>query len=227
MKKKYEFTGETKNLECGTTLKRIKRLSDGLVGGWIESERNLRHYGSCFVRDEAKVYGDAQVSENAEVSGRACVYDGAWVYDNASVSGDAEVYGNAFVYDHAEVYGHTKVSGDAEVSGYAKVYDKAEVSHNAEVSGNAQIFGNAKVKGLIQSCIIYKNNITMTDNHIAIGCENHTFKYWKDNIEKMGVKNDYSKKEIKAIRYILTGLSYMKSENTRKKYKEWLNEKKI
>ena len=38
--KKYEFTGETKEV-FGRTLHRIKRLSDGLVGGWIESEDNL------------------------------------------------------------------------------------------------------------------------------------------------------------------------------------------
>jgi hypothetical protein len=40
MKKKYEFTGETINLN-GLILKRIRRISDKLIGGWIQSEDNL------------------------------------------------------------------------------------------------------------------------------------------------------------------------------------------
>ena len=39
MEKKYEFTGETKTLGNGTILQRIRRLSDGVFGGWIEKER--------------------------------------------------------------------------------------------------------------------------------------------------------------------------------------------
>ena len=77
--KKYEFTGETLEHE-GRTLKRIRRLSDGKLGGWIESEDNLSHYGDSWVYDNAKVYGCAE----------GCGY--------AKVFGDAEVYGNAQVY---------------------------------------------------------------------------------------------------------------------------------
>ena len=40
--RKYEFTGETMVLE-GRTLNRIRRIEDGLIGGWIESEKNLSH----------------------------------------------------------------------------------------------------------------------------------------------------------------------------------------
>lgn len=32
---KYEFTGETKNFN-GVTVIRIRRISDGQIGGWIE-----------------------------------------------------------------------------------------------------------------------------------------------------------------------------------------------
>lgn len=37
--KKYTFTGETVRRD-GRILHRIQRISDGLVGGWIESEKN-------------------------------------------------------------------------------------------------------------------------------------------------------------------------------------------
>ena len=81
---KYEFTGKTK-VENGVTLRQIKRLSDELIGGWIEKEENLSQDGDCFV------FGDALVSGNA------------WVSDYAKVTDNARVYGNARVYDNAWV----------------------------------------------------------------------------------------------------------------------------
>jgi len=71
---KYEFTGKTQNYD-GAILRQIRRISDGEVGGWIESEHNLSHQSDCWV------FG------NANVSGNACVYGDAWVYGDARVSG--------------------------------------------------------------------------------------------------------------------------------------------
>ena len=62
--KKYEFIGETKEV-FGRTLHRIKRLSDGLVGGWIESEDNLSHEGECIGYEEASVCAEAIVGDEA------------------------------------------------------------------------------------------------------------------------------------------------------------------
>lgn len=63
--KKYEFTGQTIN-HLGRELKQIKRIRDGFVGGYIESERNLSHNGDCFVFGNAKVFGDAKVFKYEE-----------------------------------------------------------------------------------------------------------------------------------------------------------------
>ena len=94
--KKFEFTGETKTLLDGTVLHRIKALvriesnagnvEVGDIGGWIEKEENLSHYG------DTEVYGNAWVSGNAEVYGNARVYGNAWVSGNAEVYGDADVF---------------------------------------------------------------------------------------------------------------------------------------
>ena len=109
--KKYEFTGETKKFS-GRTLKRIKRISDGVIGGWIESEENLSHEGWCFIYDEAIVYGEAEVYGEARVCGEAEVYDEARVY------GEAIVYGKAIVYGEAEVCGKARVCGKAKVGSF-------------------------------------------------------------------------------------------------------------
>ena len=92
--KKYEFTGETKQVGFfgNITLKRIRATMEfgiikiGDLGGWIEKEENLSHKG------DAWVYGNAEVWGNAKVYGNAEVYGDAWVYGNAEVYGDAKVF---------------------------------------------------------------------------------------------------------------------------------------
>lgn len=133
--KKYEVIeddnirmySEDENLTYDFTLSRIRALTDipmhnvkkGDLGGYIESESNLSHEGSAWVANEAKVYGEAQVFENALVK------------DNAEIFGGSKVYGNAKVNNTAEVSNGAKVFGNAEISGDAKVIFGAEVYGNA------------------------------------------------------------------------------------------------
>ena len=130
--KKYELTEETLTVS-EKTLYRIRAVRDfgfvktGEFGGYIEKEENLSHFGNAWISGDAKVYGDARVSDNAWVYGNAKVYGDARVFGNAWISGDAKVYGDARVSDNAWVYGNAKVYGDARVSGNAWVYGNAEV----------------------------------------------------------------------------------------------------
>ena len=88
----------------------------------------------------------------------------AWVYGNARVWGDAQVYGNAQVWGDAQVYGNARVWGNAQVYGDAQVWGDAQVCGNAQVYGDAQaIISPINVIGL-------PHIITITDAHIAIGC---------------------------------------------------------
>lgn len=88
--KKYEFTGEVKNIG-GKTLHRIRAVRDipeyeiksGDMGGWLETEKNLSHDGSAWVTDSAVVMdaacvtGDACVMDSARVTGLSLVTDSA------------------------------------------------------------------------------------------------------------------------------------------------------
>lgn len=74
--KKYEFTGETKEIRLlfrTATLHRIRAtvafgiVEVGDLGGWIEKEENLSHEGKAWVCGNAKVCGNAEVWGNAEV----------------------------------------------------------------------------------------------------------------------------------------------------------------
>ena len=121
--RKYEFTEEIKILCDGTALHRIRALIDidlgwrvvkaGELGGWLENETNLSHFGKCWVYGDAKVYGNARICGNAIVWGDAEVY------------GDSKVYGGAMVCGDAEVYGDTKIGGDAIVRGINHIADDA------------------------------------------------------------------------------------------------------
>ena len=60
--RKYEFTGKTLNYDCAI-LRQIRRISDGEIGGWVESQHNLSHEGDCWVAGNARVYDDAHVRD--------------------------------------------------------------------------------------------------------------------------------------------------------------------
>jgi carbonic anhydrase/acetyltransferase-like protein (isoleucine patch superfamily) len=156
--KKYDFTGKVKTIH-NREVKQIIRLSDELIGGWIESEDNLSQLGTCFVYDEAMVWGNGEVSENARILGKAQVYGRASAYGAVQISGDAEIYGEAKVFGSAEVldlaniygsssvYGASIVSGNALVSGDAVVFGKATITDHAVINGKAQVFGRAVISG--------------------------------------------------------------------------------
>jgi hypothetical protein len=130
MVKKYEFTGETKAVN-GRILRRIRRLSDGEIGGWIEHEQNLSHEGVCWVADDASVCADARVYEDA------LVCDCAVVYDNASV------YGLAVVCEHAAVYGSSRVFGSARIKGRTRARGRSRIGGSAIVTGDACVYRDA------------------------------------------------------------------------------------
>ena len=116
MEKKYKLR-EDLTKECyGKTLYRIEALRNfgdvekGVIGGYIEKEENLSHYGN------AKVYGDAQVY------GKAVVYGKAWICGDAQVCGKAQVWDNAQVYGDAVIWDNAQVCGDAVITKTSDYY---------------------------------------------------------------------------------------------------------
>lgn len=156
---KYKLIESTAIEYEGHKLYRIEALRDfrnvkkGDRGGYVETQDNLSHEGNCWIYDDAKVYGQAKVFEdaliwdNAEVFNHAEVYGKAQIRDNAEVSGYSKVYDKAEVTDHANVFGLAKVFGNATLSNQAEVYVEAQVYGKAQVYGNAQVCGFAKVYG--------------------------------------------------------------------------------
>lgn len=154
MNKKYEFTGETKEV-LGRTVHRIVAvrnirrsgcfITKGSLGGWVESEWNLSQDGINWVMDEAvvldraRVLDNAYVCENAMVVDYAVVCEDALVGGNATVKDDAKVRGNAGVYERARIYEGATVSGLVRVRGKANIHGTTYLRGNEYISGGADI----------------------------------------------------------------------------------------
>lgn len=155
MNKKYELLKDDTIEVEGHTLHRIRLLKDlghvkaGTLGGYIEKEDNLSHSGECWVANEAKVYGDASVKENAIVRDYVHVYGESQVMHNAIVEGHARVFGNGTVFDNATVKDNGSVFDRGSVHGFAIVQDNATISENARVCSKAIVKDYAKVCGHI------------------------------------------------------------------------------
>ena len=153
---KYELTDTIRIVE-GVKLHQIRALRDfgnvkaGDLGGFIEKESNLSHFGDSWISGNAVVYGDAKVADNAIISGNAQVSGHAHVYDRTSIFGNSQIYGNATIAGYAQISGAAKVfdkarvSGDVQVTDNAQIFGSALVSDRAYVSGNAQVYGYARV----------------------------------------------------------------------------------
>lgn len=154
MEKKYELTGETKVLESGKVLHRIRALRDfssvsaGELGGFISDEHNLSHDGNCWIYKHAIACDDAAVRDNAKLYNHVIVSDHATVCNNTRVYGKVRVCEHALVCDYARVsnnvllHGYAVVTGDAIVNDNAIIHGYAVISNDTIVSGNADISGD-------------------------------------------------------------------------------------
>lgn len=81
----------------GVILYRIEALKDfsnvktGDLGGYIQTEHNLSHEGTCWISGYAKVFGNATVSGNAFVFGNAMIHGWVHVGGESYIGKDAEI----------------------------------------------------------------------------------------------------------------------------------------
>jgi UDP-3-O-[3-hydroxymyristoyl] glucosamine N-acyltransferase len=147
--KKYELTSETKDF-CGQTVFRIKALKSfgnvkkGDIGGFVEKESNLSHYGDAWIYDNAIACGNARLKDNAVLRYYAIARG------NAILRDDARVGVFAVVDDYVIVGGNVLIEGNAEVCDYAKAGGFVNIRGNAVVGGNIVVGGSAVIEGNIK-----------------------------------------------------------------------------
>lgn len=161
--KKYEFTDETWIID-GAVLRRIRAVRDipevgvrvGILGGFLQAERNLSQDGPAWVHGDACVMGSALVEGRAFVSGQATVKGGA------AVGGSAVVVGPGVV-----VTGSAYVGGSARIREYAQIYGAVSVVGTAAIGGRAKVHGAGSIKG--NECIGFNADVGSTRDWLHIG----------------------------------------------------------
>ncbi len=125
---------------------RIFDDNDGDSGTYARISGNAKVYDSAQIfggtlLENALVFGKARIL-GGKIYGNARVFCDAQVSDQAEVYGKAEVYGEAHVYGHAHIYGdRTRLENTAEVFGYARVHADGDTGPNLYIEDRAKVFG--------------------------------------------------------------------------------------
>lgn len=132
------------------------RVKAGDLGGFVQSEHNLSQHGSAWIGGNARVWGKAQVVDEAFVYENAKIFGDVLVYENARIFGNAVVCGVVLIHGGAAIYGNTMICGDANVGG-----------------GDVQLDGDALVRSSSELITVTMSpfNISITPQTIQIGCE--------------------------------------------------------
>lgn len=135
MDKKYKLIkSDIKGLYRVKALRNFGDVKKGDIGGYVQSEDNLSHEGYCWVYYNAKIYNEARIYGNAQISDYAVIQD------------NARIYGDSQIWDYAVIDGNARIYGDSEVWDYAIIRDNALIYGDSAISGNAFIDGDAEIK---------------------------------------------------------------------------------
>lgn len=143
--RKYRLLKNSSIVVDGVRVYRIMRVSDGSLGGYLESDYNLSQHGNCWVGIGSCVMGNARVVCDAVVE------DGAMVSGSAIVGKQTRLRGNTTVSDNAivalnttyEVIGtennEVLIGGKAIVCGHLNLERPLRICDNAFVCGTTHL----------------------------------------------------------------------------------------
>ena len=140
--KKYRLLENETIVRDGRTLYRIQALRDvrfrvekDTVGGYVESEANLSHEGTCWLFENACAYEDARVEGEARMHG------------HATLRGKAKLSGDATLWDHAIVQGEAKVGGGSQLNNQVVVGGSAILKGNVLLYDDVHVGDEAYLEG--------------------------------------------------------------------------------
>lgn len=212
--KKYELVaGDTIKID-GTKLYRIRALYDfsdvkkGEWGGYVQSEDNLSHEGYCWVYDDAKVYNNAIIHDDARIFDYACVHDNAMIYNNVMINDHATVsyYSSVFddiiiqnksiVTDGAVLHGDVMVTGNAEIR-YITMARYGRFGKYAYIRTNRDYVVIGPIGSRDDYTTFYRTKVN--DIYVCCGCFNNSLEKFEKTVKETHGDNEYAKEYMKAI----------------------------
>lgn len=148
VQKKYKITNVSSAL-ASATLYRIVALRDipekmvkkGDIGGYVESEANLSHEGSCWISKGSRVFGNARVEEDA------------WVRKGCSVKDEAILSGHANILD-------TIIIGQVRLSGLSEII-RSQILGSSVIEEHAVIY-----KSYLKNVSCFSDNIAIENSEL-------------------------------------------------------------
>lgn len=188
MMNKYILSNKTKYVN-GVLLLRIRAFRDipsigvkfGDLGGFVETTNNLSQFGTCWIHNDACVYGNAIVKDNSQVK------------DYSKVFGNVEISDNAILKDSCVVYSNSKVSGNAIVG------TNARVKYNV----NSGYCLNVVLQNYLVSYCGMNDSL---EHMISVGCKVRSIAQWNDTKirEDLIIKNNFPRENIEMFEHILS-----------------------
>lgn len=142
--KEFGWWGDDRILYRVEALVDIPRhgVKAGDIGGYVESEKSLSHYGDAWVGGNARVFKDARVKDNALVTDDAELKQKAKALENVVIGGTSELSQWSIAAGNAQIAGASKMSWHSRADGDARL-DSASLLMKTHVTGDTVMSGEA------------------------------------------------------------------------------------
>ena len=142
----------------------------GERGGFVESESNLSHEGSCWLFDKSRAIEQSMVRENAILRDNATVSGNAIIQGNATMIDFSSLRQRATLMDEAIMSKNASLVEDSAALGESVLTDDCCAGGSVLINGNSYIGGKAKLSGqdvCLTDCRIL-NNATINGKHVIM-----------------------------------------------------------
>ena len=198
MDKKYELIeSDIKGLYRVKALKDFGYVKKGDIGGYVENPNNLSHEGYCWVYDNARIYGNSEISGCAVIDGNAQIHGNSRILGCAVIDGNAQIHGDCEIWDYAIIRDNALIYGDSVISGNAFIGGDTEIKTGRHIGYIEEKFKNVlyiQCKASLITVYTDMNNVIKCN----IGCQKRiTLEGLLKRIEEDGGMNEHEEEYVR------------------------------
>jgi UDP-3-O-[3-hydroxymyristoyl] glucosamine N-acyltransferase len=131
--KQWDYLPDGRKVQRIQAVRSFGTIKQGTIGGFLEDDDNLSHYGNCWIADNAMASGESRVRQNALLKNRARIDDRVIVSDSSTIQDGAVLHDDVFVYGNAVVGSQSFLAGTATVCGHTMVFCRPRYRCNGKI----------------------------------------------------------------------------------------------